>query len=327
MIESMISSGSYVVIAVGFDDHTESLVRFGGALARKLGKKVALVHSAEVPIVQEPVRPFAVPALVWEKIPELVAASREELKKQLGALKTRLLSDLDVKLIVKEGQAAEVLAKEAEDLNASLLIVGTSVKPQSFVPRGFSTALTLMASAKVPVLAVDTERHLPDLSLPFRVLVADDLSPQSEPAVQAAATLAEACRASWLQHLHVSAFSKENLETTLRQAAAAAHTSLSAIEAEEVYKAVQAEQRAALEDRFSDYREYFEASGGRYTAEVVPGQLRAELDAAVKTHLPDIMVFGRHHTVHRKPFFFGRMPYKAMMAFGRPVLIVPGADE
>lgn len=327
MIESLLSQGTHVAVAVAFDEHTVPLVRFGKELATRLGKKLALIHVAEAPLVPQPVRPFAIPAVVWDKFPDAVMSGRHEAKRKLQELRATLPETLDVKLIASEGRAADVLVKEAEHVGASFLLVGTSVDKQSFLPSGFSTALSLMAMAPLPVLIVDTERHLPDLSLPFRILLADDLSDQTEPAVACAATLADSMAKSWVHHVHVSAFSAPDLTTVLRNAAAAAHTTLSERESAEIVKAVHTEQREALEARFSDYREYVEAAGGRYTAEITAGDVGSELEQAVKTYLPDLLVFGRHHGWHKKPFFFGRMPFKAMMQFHRPVLVVPEKAE
>ncbi len=327
MIQSALENGEYVAVAVAFDDHTLPLAQFGAALAAKLGKKLALIHVAETPAIARPVQPFVVPSVIWDKMLEYVAAGREQARKRLNELKESLPGTPDAKLVVLEGLVVDGLAKEATRLGACLLLVGTSVRNKLFVPRGFSTALTLMASSPVPVMAMDTERHIPGLDLAFRILLADDLGEQSEPAVQLAAALADSLPKTWVHHVHVSAFSKANLDTALKNAAVAAHTSMTPGEAEEIFKAVRAKQRDALEARFGDYREYVEAAGGKYSSEVVTGDVGQELDAAVKTYVPDVLVFGRHQSLHRQPFFFGRMPFKAMMAYNRPVLVVPGPAD
>lgn len=326
MIDSLFAQGSSIAVAVAFDDHTVPLIRFASKLALRTGKKLALIHVAEPPLVAQPVAPFMVPSILWDKMPELAASHRAEAKRKLAALKEHVVPGVEVKSVVAEGHAAESLAKQAQQVDAALIVVGTRVNSKSFVPRGFSAALSLMASAPVPVLAMDTERHMPDFDLPFRILIADDLEEHTEPAVAVAAALAESLKKSWVHHVYVSALTSANLETALRNAALAAHTILPAKEAAEVFKAVHARQRAELEARFSDFREYVEAAEGKYTCEVTPGDVGGELDSAVRTYHLDLLVFGRHHGIHHDPWSFGRMPFRAMMGFGLPVLVVPGPD-
>jgi hypothetical protein len=40
---------------------------------------------------------------------------------------------------------------------------------------------------------------------------------------------------------------------------------------------------------------------------------------------PDVLLFARHHPYHTKPLHVGRVPYRAMLASQRPVIVVPDA--
>lgn len=74
-------------------------------------------------------------------------------------------------------------------------------------------------------------------------------------------------------------------------------------------------------------RRYEAASKGlnstRYESSVAFGKPSEEIHAEVERTDAQLMVFGRHHLVHRKSLSLGRIPYSAMAMQGVAALVVP----
>lgn len=96
----------------------------------------------------------------------------------------------DVRAVVRDGDAIDVLLDLAVETNAELLVIGTRGAGAAPALTLGSTALHLVQESPVPVLVVpDPERATRHLAL-RRILVAIDGTPASEAAVDRAADLA-----------------------------------------------------------------------------------------------------------------------------------------
>jgi nucleotide-binding universal stress UspA family protein len=182
----------------------------------------------------------------------------------------------------------------------------------------------LMASSSVPILAVDPglDKPLPDKP---RILMADDLSDDAEAALAFAADLTTASHGGLLHHLHVNGITEDALRAALATAAATAHTQTPAPDAaHDVFLGLQRRLKGRLDSRASAFVDHIEATDGRYFADVATGGVDPELERVVRTFKPDLLVFGRHHALRTKPFNIGRLPFRAMLSYGKPVLVVPG---
>jgi nucleotide-binding universal stress UspA family protein len=317
------SSPSTIVVAVAFDPQTEPLAQWAAALARALGKKLRLVHAVETwaeigsslaGVERSPLR---------EVVPAVTETAREAATDRLAALASSLGTGISIDVVAATGSPVAILAQEAAAVDTCLLIVGAHFQMSTLVPRGLSTTLSLLATASVPVLAADARGHLPKPGAAVRLLVADDLGEQTESAVAFAGDMACAWHRAWVHHVHVSALSDADLESALRNAAIAARTVMTPDQAQVVCQAVHREQLRSLETRFADRRDALAASGGSYTSEVVPGGVKAELARLATDIAPDLLVFGRRAPDQPAATVFGRMPYRAMLAMQRPVLVVP----
>jgi hypothetical protein len=192
--------------------------------------------------------------------------------------------------------------------------------------RGGSTALSLLVSSPVPVLAL-AAASTPLLRSPApRLLLADDLADQSETVVAFAFELATALEGVELHHVHVNPLTLEGLRGGLEIAAGAARAPLASGAApESVHQALTTQLSEQLAARAAIHREYLEAASGTYVPHVIEGSVQAALADGVERIDPDVLLFGRHRAYHKRPFFLGRMPYRAMLAHGRPVIVAPDA--
>jgi nucleotide-binding universal stress UspA family protein len=324
MIDLPYAEQPFVTVAVNFDRHTKSLVALAASLAKSVSKKLCLVHVMTPPIDFAATASLGMPEGVMELLPRVTEALRADADGKLKALAAEQAAGVATELVVAEGPVIEALIREASRVGTFLMITGAGHNAASrLLPSGFSTGLSLLAAAPMPVMVIDTETHLPKLDGAWRMLVADDFSPQSDAALRMAAALAERVKQPSISHIHISSLTAGNLKAALEGAAAAAHTEMTPPELNDIFRAVHDKQRERLEDRFAEYRDLVEARGGEYSAEVFAGSLRSELERAVWGFDPDVLIFGKHRAFHAKPFSLGRLPVRAMLDFRRPVIAVP----
>lgn len=325
MNESMWNAQEFVTVAMAFDDQSEGLYSMGVELARRMKKKLCLVHVEEPWTYVPSMASLSYGNPYWDALQNLERSASSRAQSGMAKFVERTPSDVKVVSRIVTGRAVPELISAATDVGTCLLLAG--IKFDHHIPLGLSTVLPLLFGAPFPVMVIDTTRVRKDLFDKPKLLVADDLSDRVGDAVGYAALLAEACRGSHLQHVHVSAFDRKNLQTALATAAATARTDLSAVESDKIYEGLRNELLNKLEDRVSTQREYIEAAGSTYASEVAPGPVKSTLDELIKRSDPDILIFGRHEAIHSKPFSLGRMPYRAMLKSHRPVIIVPSAQE
>ena len=324
MTGTVVDKLAYITVAVGFDRHTSDLVRMGAELAQKTGRKLCLMHAVEPWTELPQARAFGEHDPLWDVTQAVETNAQDLAEGRLKELCSQLADDLPVKRLVVKGKAAERLGAEAMAVGSHLLLVGADFTNARFLPRGLSTALSLMVSSPVPVGVVDTSITRSLLGAPTRVLLADDLGPQSEGALEYAFALAASLGDSELHHVHVNGLTLESLRAGLSTAAATAHTPINpAAAAEDVYEALIAGVRTKLDQRSLASRDYLEAAGGRYVTEVVTGSVNDQIATVAAAVDPHLVVFGRHHAYYTRPFFIGRVPFRSMLALRRPVIVVP----
>jgi hypothetical protein len=81
------------------------------------------------------------------------------------------------------------------------------------------------------------------------------------------------------------------------------------------------EQKMAA--RLGDAQLLVEENGGSYSAKVYFGEVTEQLARCVDEIKPDVVIFGRHELVHRKPFGIGKLPFYSMLNVGTPLIVAP----
>jgi nucleotide-binding universal stress UspA family protein len=135
---------AHVLIAVDFDDASHRAIDLGKELAKGLGADVTLVHVYHLPIYTYPgLEPTLLPGFTQE----VTGAARHALEK--------LAAEVGVsRAILREGDPTTEILATAEDVGASMIVVGThGRRGLSHVLLG-SVAEKVVRSSRVPVLTV-----------------------------------------------------------------------------------------------------------------------------------------------------------------------------
>ncbi len=327
MKQSFMDQNQYVVVAVAFDRHTMSLSHAAAELCRKTGKRLCLAHLVE-PWAELPTsRAFGGDDdPLWNVTQAVEASSRDQAEDRFQEIIEALGPGTDPRIEIRNGKPAVELAAIAADVGAALMLVGADYGNVKFLPRGFSTAMSLMASATCPVCVMDGNTPTHFLHDPARLLLADDLGPEAEAAVAFGYGLAAAMERSEVHHVHVNGLTFDSLKAGLNTAAATAHTPLDAVaSSEEVYDALISRLKEKLEARAQPHRDYLDAAGGQIVTEVLTGDVNEQIGSLTASVEPDLLIFGRHQAYHSGPFFLGRLPFRQMLAQKRPIVVVPNA--
>ena len=227
---------------------------------------------------------------------------------------------------VRSGGAAVNLISEAVSRHANLLLSGYDSEAFRTGASGFTTTLTLMHDAPLPVLAVPHARTIDFSKQNFRVLVADDLLDGTQEAARKAYELASSLPGSHLRHVHVYGDLQEKITRTWKSL-----VKRPGIHTEEA-PATNEDEAIALEfkarkDRLSrqayPFTQLAEEQEVKVEYDLRSGSVDTELQVAIKDCNPDIAVFGRHHLLHKRPLLIGRVPFRAMLHSGCGVLMVP----
>ena len=314
----------YITVAIAFDRHSVDLARIGGQIAKRTGKTLCLLHAVEPWMEQPHSRPMGQGSPLWDVTQAVERNAADLAATRLKELASMIEATVKTESRVVSGKPSDSLAEAAQIIGSSLLIIGADLSQMRFMPRGFSTALSLMVTSPVPLMVVDTTLYNALPENPWRLFVADDLGEQNSEAVQFAFDLAAAAHATELHHVHVNGLSLIGLKAGIETAAMTARTPINAtVSAEEVHAALRATLERRLADRAQPMRDYLEAAGGEYFPTVVTGNVSDEIEKLVFEVNPDVVIFGRHQTYHTRPFFIGRQPFRAMLGQKRPIVVVP----
>ena len=318
-----------ITVAVGFDRHTIVLTEAAVELCRRTGKTLCLLHVVE-PWLEHihASKPLGTQDPLWNVNQAVETNSKDLARSKLDELAQMVPSEIPVIKRVVMGKTVDMIMKEVIETSTAMLLVGADFGNLKFVPRGLSTALSLMVSSPVPVFVADAAM----LAQPFvgksRFLISDDLGFQSETAVDFGYGLATALRGSHVHHIHISGLTLENLQVGLATAAASSHTPFNTkASAIDVYSAMNQELKNKLFRRAEKHVDFLEASDGQTSIDVLAGTVYEQLAEHVTKVNPHVIVFGRHHAYYTKPFFIGRLPYRTMLALRRPLILVPNEGE
>ncbi len=330
MKHSFLDARQFITVAVAFDRHSTPLVRLGAELCLRTGKKLNLLHVVEPWMDRAHSHPFADEGSpLWDVTLAVETRAKDLAERNLDEIITTVPPHVVIEKTILFGKPAETIGRGAEEAGSALLLIGADSKAKTFQWRGISTALSLLAGSDVPVMAVDTELYAASGGSIFpneklTILLADDMSPEAESAVALAFDLGTLSGRTVLHHLHVNGMTPENLRSGLETAAAASHTPIDTSKSfGDVFSALDRHLQDQLAARAAPFREYLEAAGGLYVPEVLTGNVKTELAAYVDAVRPDVLIFGRHRTLHTRPFFLGRLPFAAMMALHKPLVVVP----
>jgi nucleotide-binding universal stress UspA family protein len=333
-----------IITAINFDDLAAGLVRVSAALAAASHRTLRLAHVFSPEYIgiadfyPDARERWEGRAERWDEgwaapylgppgrytVGRRVDPSMDQAESYLSALAAAEAgSGVITHTTVLTGEFPDALADFAATSNASLLVVGAPVHRPGILKARLRPTLRLMATSPIPVLAVaDPAAKLTLQDKALRVLVADDLTPTSLPAIDAAAELLETVQAPVdVLHLHVEPLPPPGFNAAFDPELA-------------VWPGISIKERL-LDDHLEQLQNRLVmrgtplatravATGGKYSAELWQGQVARELKRAVQMHGADLVVFGRHHFLHRQPLALGQMPFPSMLGLGSAVMVAAG---
>jgi nucleotide-binding universal stress UspA family protein len=314
-----------ILAAIGFDEHSEAILATAANLAKRMQKRLRLVHVVEPWVGRMHAKPFGENSPLWNVAYAVEQNAVSLATDRLKELASSLDKDIDCEVRVFQGAPAEWLDADSFANHARLIICGVARGKNPFLPKGLSTALSLLHHGKIPILIVDKDVHeLPEFSATakkksLKIALADDLSPESERGVDQAMHVAQDMGCSHMDHFHVSGLSKENIEASVTQALAASHSPLGdSVSADDLHAAISEKLRDRLKGRKRD------AGFDSYSQVILEGNVHDEIARHLAETKPDIVIFGKHQMFHKKPFIIGRVPFRVMVSLNIPLMVIPG---
>jgi len=253
---------------------------------------------------------------------QLSHALREEAMRiadrRLKAIASTLPPQAQVESAVLGGDIATALAADAEAEEVEMVLIGARKGPMSATSLGFSTAISLIMEAPCPIMVLNESARLDFAKRPLRLVVADDLSESSLPAVRFSLSLAERLHEAVVYHVHVETFG-ELTRTTKDLVNSVGEKPVTLESLEHRYR----ETEQVMRERAGGMAQALETHGKAYHLEIVSGQVVDELEKTACSARADLAIFGQHEVFHKKPLHVGQVPFKAMLSQSRAVVVVP----
>ncbi|RZA24690.1 MAG: hypothetical protein EOP10_09160 [Proteobacteria bacterium] len=311
-----------ILVAVLLNSGDDPILTTARYLARKLHAPLHIVHAVRpmfsyVGAGDIVVNPYYGYEMNFNDKEEQIARSK------LDAL-SGAFDDVEVSTHLIRDFPPEAVLTLADELNAGLIIAGVSEDAGGFLS-GVSTGFTLASEANVPVLLVPQHEGV-RFEGPLRILVADNFGEEGQAALDAAVQLANELHAESLTHVHVQDMSFQDvdrmIESVRESMILGQIPSDPELNREYYIDKVKARTQTELMKRYEESIEPH-LNSTRYEAAVGFGKPSEEIHNEVNRVGAQMMVFGRHHLVHRKTLSLGRIPYPAMVEDGVATLVVP----
>ncbi len=259
------------------------------------------------------------------KAEELLSAEEESIsnaKKELEKIAASIPKTISVKMDVTVGFPNESIRAYSLANDIDLILVGGSTAEYRFIPKGMSTALSLLSESSCPVMLIPKSWNNAWNNPSLKIQLADDLSANSEAAVHSTVALATLLKGASINHCHVNPLSKEILGNAMSGAFAASHTPKGAIKADEIWDLAMSKLMKKLVARTSEFKERMEQHNTSIRHTILQGEpLGSLLDLAHKEN-PDLLAFGRHRAWHKDSMSLGNIPFHSMLKSGKPVIVV-----
>jgi nucleotide-binding universal stress UspA family protein len=325
MIRNFRGADESVVAAVAFDEHSDAVIESAVELCRRTKMRLRLVHVCQPEEGNSYLMPYFAHA-ERRRLEEYLGRSAESLAQQrLEDLAARIPSQIERELRVMTGDPAEWINADAVSSGSSIVVIGVGKSRNRFVPQSWSTALSLMSQARLSVLVVDQAAPLKfDAQKRPVILLADDLSDHSRKMIGVAFDIAMAFKQTDVHHVHASALTEDAISAAVEASISNSDRPVeNTLSGSAMHAMIMAQMRSTMETRAGTVKSLFEVADCRYFSEVLVGDVRDSLKSCAEKLQPDLLIFGRHQQLHRRPFLIGRVPFHAMVSQNRPVMIIP----
>jgi nucleotide-binding universal stress UspA family protein len=323
-------SQSKVCVAVKFDEPDHAVLRIAEQFCKRTGSEMHLVHVCENTLTKNL---SALTANGITPLPtEIIQLAQEKEVQEAETKMSRLVASTSraLKITTKvvdgtSGFTADLIEAEARESNSNMIILGTTINKNRFVPRGFSCALSLVSISKFPVLVVNHNQLNQFNAARFHLMMADDLKEGSKPALEGGLEIAAAIGDATFSHIHVNNVTMEVLQMTLNVHNASIPRAMYDQQTlNEIYQIRVEELRDQLRRRSAQIDTDLLKTFSRYNQILITeGSVAESLQKFVVESNVNLVAMGRHHTFHHKPFSLGKMPFYAMLTLPCPVIVFP----
>ncbi len=326
MYDNLRNKNRSIIIATKLDRLGQELVTYSQHLFRNSLIPFRLVHAIEPKFVPGVIAGYPGDFVGTKLAKDWEDSSYAAAIEKAAAVANQVLPERECSYNVVFGRIPSAIVAEAISNNGALIVAAAGQMADKSFPYGYSTSLGLMAGSSLPIMI--TPNHLSRLNNydHLRVLIADDLTDSSRSAITLGCEFANAFPRSEVMHLHICKSSFEDIEKwgdqLLESMTAGTIPMDPTFKKAEFLDKVGSYYRNALETRVGSAKLLIEQTGA-YHASVLYGDPFTQFAYAVGKFNPDLVIFGRHELVHTRPLGVGKMPFHAMLALNRTIVIAP----
>jgi nucleotide-binding universal stress UspA family protein len=267
-------------------------------------------------------REYSMPGMA-RRVESLAVEAAQE---RLSSIAANVPKDIRVTTNVVVDSVQDGIISDAVANRASFILTATSRLTGSSMFHVFSEALSVASNSPIPVMVCN--EHTPENVFEkanLKILLTDDLESHSSAAINGTYELVEALPGSYVNHLHVHGGLFDNISDSVTEFLAKAWKNINPKnpEAEDVLAKEFENRRQVLEERGRPLEELVGKEGGYFNRTIATGKISEEIINQAEIFQADIVVMGRHKTLHRKPFSIGRVPVESIAGQNRMILICP----
>ncbi|MFW7379801.1 MAG: universal stress protein [Oligoflexus sp.] len=328
MNDRFFANGESIVVPVQVDQANDSIIPWAVAMAKLLDKKIRLIHVVQ-PWVQIPSSLNYGEGTVLVSLKDAIQSSiRDQAEQDLQGLCRRFPGDVEVGYKIREGHIVDCIVAEAIEDHTSFILMSLGPPRNHRVwLEGLSTPFSVMALAPVPVMVVPPHAVEPDLNANLKILLADDLRPHTEAALKESFDLLTLLNKAELHYVHVCDLDEGQIRFALERGE---RRFLEKISPHLCVDDILQDTCRRLEDKMTRRLEQNVVHHGlakmKCLQKVLVGDIAQQLKNYIRHESPDILVFGRHHALHQRPFSLGRLPYRMMLEHNRPIFVIPNSE-
>ncbi|MGH0033544.1 MAG: universal stress protein [Myxococcota bacterium] len=289
-----------ILLPTDFSDHSRGALEAGVGLAQRFGARLVLAHAYGAPAATLSSYGRAFPPDVLDEVRD---EARDRLDQEAEALRAR---GIDVVTRLSKQTAQETLARTAEEVGASLIVMGT--RGHGAVKQALlgSVAQHTMRAASCPVMTVSERLGVEQASRFQRILVPTDFSTAQDASLAIARDLAgRGDEAAEIVIAH-SIFVPPEIEAEVEQSG------------DSMRQALNAPSLA----RIDALVETLAAEGHRARGEILTGRPAEAIVAEARASAVDLIVMGTHGRSGLSHFILGSVAERVVRSAPCPTVTV-----
>ncbi|MFW7378105.1 MAG: universal stress protein [Oligoflexus sp.] len=322
MVEYEISENS-IMVAIAFDENTSNLVKFGAYLSKRLEKPLCLIHVVENPDSLDLPIAFARDVNSLTKLRILQIMEKSALNDRMK----KLIDNADIPrstktIVISSSDIDKAIIQFATKHKAKYIVSGTKKGTNRLVPKGLSTAISLIENSSVPVFIVPQENSFAGAENDrLKMFISDSLEADSDQIVRSALEMAILLQCQSIDHVHIYSRHERN------------HWQTSIWKQLDLPKKSPPEKlddqlRQILQAKIAGFESQLNKISCKYRALIVESADIAEtLLKTIDENSPDIVLFGRHKMLKFKPLGIGNLPYRTILSKSQIKVIIPVAKN